>query len=67
MRRSSPVACMAARSSAAATRASAVLARPPKTTPSAALVPSSTFALATLGAVPRRKAMSAAITMGETA
>ncbi len=68
MRRSSPVTCMAAaRNSAAATSANAVVAKPLKAMPSAALVPSSTLGLATLGAVPRRNAMSAAMTRAETA
>ena len=57
----------AARNSAAATSTSAVLANPLKAMPSAPLVPSSTFGLATFGAKPSRNAIKAAITIAETA
>ena len=68
MRLSRPVAVMAAaRNRAAATSTSAVLAKPLKASVSAPLVPSSTFGLATFGARPSRNAISAAMTMAETA
>ena len=57
----------AARNKAAATSTSAVLAKPLKASASAPLVPNSTFGLATFGARPSRKAISAAITIAETA
>ena len=68
MRRSRPVAVMAAaRNSAAATSASAVLAKPLNARPRPALVPISAFGLAGFGAMPSRNAISAAITTAETA
>ena len=68
MRLSRPVAVIAAaRKSADATSTSAVLAKPLNARPSAALVPISTFGLATLGDSPSRNAISAAITTAETA
>ena len=68
MRRSSPVIDIAAaRNSAAATSASAVLAKPLKAMPSARLVPSRTFGLATSGDRPSRNAISAAMKIAETA
>ena len=60
MRLSSPVMVMAAdRKQAAATRASAVLAKPPMASVRAGPVPSTTSGLAALGAMPSMKAMSA--------
>ena len=68
IRRSRPVAVMAAaRKSAAATSASAVLAKPLNARPSPALVPISAFGLAGLGEMPSKNAISAAITTAETA
>jgi hypothetical protein len=68
MRLSRPVRVMAAaKNSAAATSTSAVLAKPLKARPSAALVPISTLGLATLGASPSRNAIRAAMTTAETA
>ena len=68
IRRSSPVAVMAAaRNSAAATRARAVLAKPLNARPKPALVPIRAFGLAGLGEMPSRNAISAAITTAETA
>ena len=68
MRLSRPVAVMAAaRNKAAATSTNAVLAKPLKASVRAPLVPKSTFGLATLGARPSKKAISAAITIADTA
>jgi hypothetical protein len=68
MRRSSPVAVMAAaRNSADATSTSAVLAKPLNASVSAAPVPIGTARLATLGAKPSRNAINAAIRIAETA
>ena len=63
-----PVAVIAAaRNSAAATSTRAVLEKPPKASVSAALVPISTLGLAIVGENPSRNAISAAMTMADTA
>jgi hypothetical protein len=68
MRLSSPVIVIAAdRNVAAATSAIAVLANPASAMPSAAPVPYTTSGLATLGAIPSRNAMSAAMMTALTA
>jgi hypothetical protein len=68
MRLSRPVSVIAAaRNSAAATSTKPELEKPLKAKPSAALVPSNTFGLATLGANPSRNAINAAITIADTA
>jgi hypothetical protein len=67
IRRSSPVAVIAAaRNSAAATSASAVLAKPLNARLRPALVPIRAFGLAGFGEIPSRNAMSAAITTAAT-
>jgi hypothetical protein len=68
MRLSSPVAVMAAaRNSAAATSASAVLANPLNASPRPALVPIRAFGLAGLGDSPSTNAIRAAMTTADTA
>ena len=68
MRRSSPVAVMAAAmKQAAATSATAQLEKPDSARPSAALVPMSSFVLPTSGAKASRKIISAPITTALTA
>ena len=57
----------AARNSAEATSTSAVLAKPLNASVRPALVPISTLGLAGLGAKPSRNAISAAITIADTA
>jgi hypothetical protein len=57
----------AARNSAEATSARAVLAKPLKASESPALVPSNAAGLAGLGDMPSRNAISAAITTADTA
>ncbi len=68
MRRSRPVVVIAAaRNSAAATSASAVLAKPLNARPRPALVPISALGLAGFGEIPSKNAISAAITTADTA